>query len=89
MRAHNRAFTAFCAEAKLCGWGRPEIRPAGTRQPRAIDEAEMFPEGLRREVIAVLCVKLLALVVILHFLIHTGPGPDSAAMRAHLLTDGI
>ena len=47
----------------------------------------MFPKKLRLEVIALLCLKAAALTAIYFLFIapHTGPEPDGAATRAHLL----
>jgi hypothetical protein len=47
----------------------------------------MFSRGLRREIIALLCIKALALVAIyqLFFAPSVRPEPDGRAMRAHLL----
>lgn len=47
----------------------------------------MFPLKLRREIIALLCLKALALIAIyqLFFAPLTKPEPDGRAMRAHFL----
>jgi hypothetical protein len=49
----------------------------------------MFPRMLRLEVIALLCLKALALAAIYFLFIapHTGPEPGPAATRAHLLSN--
>jgi len=48
----------------------------------------MVPKYLRREVIAVLCIKAAALVVLyqLFFAATTKPDPDGAAVRAHYMS---
>jgi|HubBroStandDraft_5_1064220.scaffolds.fasta_scaffold142115_2 hypothetical protein len=47
----------------------------------------MFPLGLRREIIALLCAKALILFAIyqLFFAPLARPEPDGSAMRAHLI----
>jgi hypothetical protein len=49
----------------------------------------MFPEAVRRDVLILLAAKLaaLALIWIVFFQPVARPGPDSAGMRAHLLSD--
>ena len=48
----------------------------------------MFPQALRRDIIALLCIKAAALVAIyqIFFAPVTKPEPDGHAMRTHLLT---
>jgi len=48
----------------------------------------MFPGALRREIIALLCIKAVALVAIYQFFFApvTKSEPDGHAMRAHFLT---
>jgi hypothetical protein len=47
----------------------------------------MFPHGLRRDVAALLCVKILVLALLYQFFVvpRTGAEPDGNAMRAHVL----
>ncbi|HKD22778.1 MAG TPA: hypothetical protein VKB71_12245 [Rhizomicrobium sp.] len=51
----------------------------------------MFPSALRREILALLCIKALALVAIyqLFFAPITRTEPDGHAMRTHLLTTDV
>ena len=50
----------------------------------------MFPRALRSEVVALLCVKVVALVLIYQFLFapSTRPEPDGHRVLAHLLSAG-
>ena len=50
----------------------------------------MFPLKLRREIVALLCLKAVALIAIYQFFFAplTHPEPDGRAMRAHLLSEG-
>jgi hypothetical protein len=45
----------------------------------------MLPHALRREIIALLCLKALALVAIYQLFFATGPEPGSRDTRAHVL----
>jgi hypothetical protein len=51
----------------------------------------MFPRALRREIIALLCIKAVALVAIyqIFFAPVTTREPDGRAMRTHFLTTEI
>jgi hypothetical protein len=63
--------------------GKPAY-PLASRQNRP----DMFPKSLRLEVIGLLCLKALGLIAIYYLFIapHTGPEPDGAATRAHIIS---
>ena len=55
----------------------------------SVEAHRMFSGRLRREIVALLCLKAVALIAIYQFFFAplTHPEPDGRAMRAHLLSE--